>query len=411
MPVKRISTLCLALAVAITTLSCEDVPDPVSPVEPQFAKGGKPGKPVETGSATLLEYYVYRDGTQNFVHIVAEGSFPRVNLNVVQDYHFNGIRNNDFYYEYTTAAPLPVGQADAVTGGVVWKETDVPGTWHIDIPWNGDTWYKIYPDPDDPDPPPVQRIETFFPDFPHIELAEGGDPYAFDIRFQTEEGEYINYFRPQGIVLGGAPVGEAKMVNPGDFHGTGAFIYSYAAYATATTGESVFIADMNVDESSLTCEIKTILMRDGKVKWRETVREVRGTAQVVLSTGISGDPIPDAWIDVMFATGDPTQANLVETSFTTHGAESWAGGWGFGVRFPDGPSTFDIRLAVPYVYSSDLQAGTVYTPAENKGIGSPSESTGWFTINAENTLAEPDGITTRPFPIAFTAPITVTCGK
>jgi hypothetical protein len=153
-------------------------------------------------------------------------------------------------------------------------------------------------------------------------------------------------------------------------------------------------------------------MRDGKDKWRETVTEVQIPARVILSTGIEGESVPKAWIDVMLATGDPENPDLFEASPTTHGADAWAEGWGVSVRIPGDFRSQDLRLAVPYVYASDTPNQTVYTPSLNADTGTPASLTGWFTINDEEGLsAEPVATEPVPFPIALTAPLNLNCGK
>ena len=96
MSAKQLLMLGLASAIALTTTTCKDTANPVMPVDPAFKKGGIPGKPGQNTPVELLEYYIYQESGKNFVHILATGSFPRVNLNVVQDYIFNGIRDDDY---------------------------------------------------------------------------------------------------------------------------------------------------------------------------------------------------------------------------------------------------------------------------------------------------------------------------
>jgi len=400
MSVKCLSTLCITFAVALTTLTCKDTADPLNPVDPQFAKGGIPGAPEETAPVELLEYYVYQEDLKNYVHILARGSFPMVNLNVVQDYFFNGIRDDNYsiFYEYTTAAPLPMGKSDLFEDGL-WVYDEGMEAWHIDIPWNGETWYRIYPDPD---PIPIE-----FPDFPHVELAGStGDPYAFDIRFQKENGDYIAGFQPQGIILGGVPHGPEETAPLGGFHSgdDDGMIYSYATWeSTRGAGVPVFIEHLSLDESSITCEVKTVFVRDGKTKYKKEVTEVFGMAKVILSTGDPGDPIPDAWIDVMFAEyiGEDNPPKLADTFISTHGEEPWANGWGATARFDGARDFLQLHLAVDYVYATDLERGTVYAPALNN----PFEEPGWSTIN-QGPITE-----LGFFPIALTDWIRVDCGK
>lgn len=392
MKVKQILMVGLAFAFVLTTLACEDTADPLSPVDAQYAKGGK-GKPPTSAPVELLEYYVYQDvGGANQVHILASGNFPMVNLNVVQDYIFNGIRddNHSIFYEYTTAAPLPV-PLDG--NGVFDQATEA---WHIDIPWDGETWWWDYSDEQN-----SVRMVAQFPDFPHVGLNGGtADPYAFEVRFQKENGDFLGGGQPQGIILGGVETNQPSRTQPSDasFHRQAGTIYSYATHESAREGVPVFIDHLSLDESSLECSVRTISEGRGKNKTRRQVTEVSGTAQVVL--GDQGGSIPDAWIDVMFATGDVNDPELADSFITTHGSERWATGWGLTARFDGARSSLDLQVAAVYVYATDLQQGTVYDPTLNNPGGEPS----WYTINASITDL-------GSWPMALTMPVTVACGK
>lgn len=400
MSVKRLLTVCLASTIAFTTLTCTDAADPVSPVEPQLARKIKPppAPPVE-----LLEYYIYQQGGENYVHILAKGDFPRANLNVVQDYIFNGIRDDNYsiFYEYTTFAPDPVGAEDLADKGL-WEFDEDAQAWHIDIPWNGETWYRDYDLPDYP------RSETHFPDFPHSNVdGEGGDPYAFDIKFQKENGDYIKGYQPQGIILGGEETHEPVMdvtdlAFNSDFHTDAGTIYSYATYE-GTTGTPIYIDQIIVDESSFTCEVQTIRERIDKVKVTRQVTTVSVRAQVILSSGV-GEPLPEAWIHVMLAKdtdGPDGQPDFLDSFTSTYGSEPWAEGWTVSTQFENDETVFELRLAVPYVYATDLQNQMVYDPVLNQD-GNESD---WYTINA-GPITE-----FNKFPIALTGTFTVNCGK
>ena len=97
-----------------------------------MAKGGngngRGGNGDDTTNYALVEYFVFPHGSGgNLVHVLGEGNVPEVNLNVVHDSPFNGVRDNGVHYEYTTFAPLPAPVS----------ETFPDGTFHIDVPWNG----------------------------------------------------------------------------------------------------------------------------------------------------------------------------------------------------------------------------------------------------------------------------------
>ena len=89
MPVRR-RIIALGLVVGFALLGCTDQ-NLIGPTDAQLAKGGVPGAPGDSPETVeLKEYYVFQNGAgRNFVHILATGDFPLVNLNVVQDYIFN----------------------------------------------------------------------------------------------------------------------------------------------------------------------------------------------------------------------------------------------------------------------------------------------------------------------------------
>jgi len=399
MSVKRLLTVCLAFAITFSGLSCSDAADPVSLVEPQY---GKPIKPPPSAPVELLEYYIYKEGGKNYVHIVATGNVPMVNLNVVQDYFFNGIRDDDYsiFYEYTTSAPDPVSMADLLAKDLV--EIDpISGAWHIDLPWDGETWYRDY------DLEGYPRFETHFPNFPHTGLdGAGADPYAFAVHFQKENGDAIKWFQPQGIILGGEEQYVPVLDQPTDdaFHATVGTIYSYATYAGSTPGTSIFIDQLSFDPGSLSCSVKTIREGRGKNASTRTVTEVSVTTQVILHPLINDLP-PDAWIDVMFALANDGEDGpvLLDSFISTHGSTSWASGWTVSAQFEGDQPISELRLAVPYVYATDLQNQMVYDPAKNTSFTNPSA--GWTTINA-GPISAPGS-----FPIAITKPFSVDCGK
>lgn len=397
MKTHRILILGLIAFVTLGGVACTDVVDPAGSVQPQYARHSKP--PKTTGSPVqLLEYYIYKDASgQNFIHILAKGSFTEVNLNAVQDYIFNGIRDDDnsIYYEYTTFAPAPVAVSDLEAQGLA--ETDPEtGALHMDIPWNGETTYGDYSDPDNP-----VEVPTVFPDLPYVNVdGTTGDPYAFDVRFQSS-GSSLLYVEPQGIILDGVETHEPVM-DPASarLHPGVSRVASYATYESDRTGKPVYIDQFSVDESSLTCTVTRT--HDHKTKTTTTITQVSATARVVLSDGVSGDPVPEGWLDVKFArpTGDPSSPEILDSFASTSGADAWADGWTVSTQLDgaiQGP--IQLQLAVPYVYATDLETPTVYAPNLNKGNSS------WSTLNQEGTT------TLGTWPIAITTPFTVNCGK
>jgi hypothetical protein len=184
------------------------------------------------------------------------------------------------------------------------------------------------------------------------------------------------------------------------FHGDADSIYAYATYSTQETGIPVFIDQIVVDETSIACEVKTIREGRGKEKVISEVTEVSLTARVVLGGGV-GDLIPDAWIDVMLATDGLNGPEFLDSFITTHGSESWANGWTVSTQLENPGAVFPLRLAVPYVYATDLANKTVYDPGSNN----PGNGSVWTTVY--------DGPITAPyeFPYAITASFDVDCSK
>lgn len=398
---KRIGVVLFGVGVALGTLSCGDITHPLDPEGPQYAKGGKPGKPSDPVPVDLKEYFVYQIGGENFVHILAEGTFPRVNLNVVQDYFHDGIRNNDLFYEYTTAAPAPVGPGDPLAG-LVWEEVG-PGTgiWHIDLPFDGKGGFGY---------PEKQYVE--FPDFPPFNTSGPiPDPFTFDVRFQAEDGSYIDGFRPEGIILESDEIGEVSVdLGTHPYH-DGMTVSSYASYTSSRPGHPVFIQDIIVDETSLSCNLKNTRTGTGKDKVTNVVTEVSVGAQVILSAGASGESVAPGWITVMFVTGDPQNPTLHGTAATTHGSDAWATGWGAGAQLPLDARNHEIRFAVIYVYAKDLEHGDVYDASGNRGGGVADPAASWFTV-LDPSIDQEDlaGPLLGSFPIAMTAPLNLDCG-
>jgi len=374
-------------ALALSAIGCSDTADPVAPPEPRFVK---PVRPPSTPPVELLDFYIYQNGEgQNFVHILATGDIPSVNLNVVQDYFFNGIRDGSLHYEYTTLAPRTVAVADLFAQGLGEIDEETGGI-HLDIPWNGENLYR---DSDG------SLIDTFFPDFPHVGLNGTADPYTFDVRFLTEEGESIGYYWPQGIMIGGDVVGTLEMPRPAGhrFHSEVAFISSYATYAGSEAGSFVFIDEITLDETSLSCSVSTIRERIDGVKVTRAVTRVSGSARVVLAS-TAGSGVPDGWLEVHVArqSGDPQHPTLESTFSSTPSADGWANGWGFSATLDGAYPSLEFQLAVDYVFAQDMQTPSVYDPSLNS-------NSGFTTLNASG-ISSPGS-----WPIALTGVVTVDC--
>lgn len=380
MKLKRVPLVLVAFVLVVAAASCSDTVEPLNPVDPQFAKGGKPGGgPSPSPTVDLVEYYVFQDGQgQDQVHIVARGDFATANLNVVQDYYFNGYRDDDGspYYEYTTMAPDPV----PLEGNGSWDEA--LGAWHMDIPWDGMAGAR---DPNDP----TQRIMVEFPDFPHVALA-GGDPYAFDLKFQAGNGDILSGFQPHGIILGGTDGGATTQTlgqghHPGD-------VRSYAVYASSTPPSPVWIEDIGL-ASDFTCQTRTVTEGRGKTKTTRQVTELSGNVRVALRT--ASGPDTTAWMDVSLAqtTGDPLNPVLLDTWTNTHSADAFAAGYPVTAQVESGGGDITIQVAVPYVYATLVELAQAYDPSLNQVM----------TRN-RNPVSE-----MGQWPLALSQPVTLTC--
>jgi hypothetical protein len=370
---RRFSVPLLALILILPTLSCQDRTDPVSPVEPQFAKGGKPSKPTEPAPFELLEYFIHRDETEgNVVHIAGKGAPGTVTLYVVQDYFFNATRDVfDLFFEYSTGAPgtflvEEVGELDPDQG-----------TFHIDIPWNGET----------------KDLGIQFPDYPQV---DGPDPYAFDIIFRTVAGDYISESHPQGILFPGVDAGASNAVIESDHHPGVNDVYSYAAFdSPITEPPAVYIDEIAVDENSFACEVVTIRERVDGVKETRQVRRVSGPAKVVVRNYNDG-AIADGRIDVHLATGTADSPVFNESFISTRGTSSWADGWGVSSEFSGGEGEFEFFFIVDYVYATDLENSFVYDPSKNRNVGFETHS-----FSSSEFLGS--------WPYAVVGPLTVDC--
>ncbi|MCJ7627608.1 MAG: hypothetical protein MUO50_04375 [Longimicrobiales bacterium] len=194
MSLKRLSILTAVGLILMLPSSCGRDDDGVGLLEPQFAKGGKPGAPAEE-TFELREFYIFRDASgQSVVHVVGKGKVDRLNLSAVQDYAFNGMADDDHtpHYEYSTGPPLPVAVSQ-----------NDEGIFHVDVPWAGEREVD----------PETRVVTEYFKDFPTSDVdGRGGDPFAFWMWYLRDgETGALKLFEPQGIVLNGKETFSAKM--------------------------------------------------------------------------------------------------------------------------------------------------------------------------------------------------------
>lgn len=378
---KRAPALLMVAAVT-ALLGCQDSTDMMAPTAPQMAKGGKPGKP-DGGTYRLLEYFVYRgaDAT-DYVHVVGEGEVEAVNLNAVQDYFFNGIRddNDSPHYEYTTFTPGPVAPEPGLE----------EGTFHIDVPWNGETreW----------DPAAQTYVDDYYRDFLIADVdGDGADPFAFDVRFQTQAGDFLAAYQPQGVVLDGQETYEAYLSGVASaYHQDVSQVYSYATSKGDPADGEVFLTSVAL--SNVSCEIVTIREGRGKDKTTRDVARVTGTASV--RTGSTSGETPSTWMELhlvdvttgtpVFARGavfddgnpaDGVDVTLTQDFSTVH------------------QSPMLVHLAVDYVYPTREYWSFAYDPSQNTEAGFFTDWPGPATQVGD------------PWPVAYApvVPIAVTC--
>ena len=349
--VTRPRIIALGLAVGIALFGCTDQ-NLLGPTDAQLAKGGNKGKSDKTGEPALLEYWVIPDATHgNLIHVAGTGNVDSVNANVVYDYFFNGIRDDNFpsdqHYEYQYAPPLP------------FPTTQTDAGWHADIPWNGQ---RATPTND----------RTPFPDYLVTDVdGYGGDPFAFDVRF-VKGGNVVGGMQPQGVIVGGVVQGPQPVTVTSEFdpaHGEQA-VNSYAVFKGDTPAGSVWITSISMSGAS--CERRS--SREGRGKNAVVVWSRRVTADFAVSFGHAGPyPTPTdsspsyLWVEFHLmddGTGEISN-RAVENAFTLSPQIS-----GTAVMdLPDSDADFDLKFVVDYVFPSGDFMDYTYDPANNSNVG------------------------------------------
>lgn len=378
---KKILKRSLLIAVMALAAGCGDAPQPLDLVEPQMAKGGngKGGQGSDTGTYALLEYFVYQDAELgNVVHVVGEGDVPTVNLNVVHDNPFNGIRDSGIHYEYTTFAPLPVPVADPLSDN----------KFHVDIPWNGLRH--------DPSQARIDagEVKRWFSDFLVSDVdASGADPFAFDVRFLSDQGSLL-YTWPQGIIMEGTETGDAEAQNVKGLGHDEMSVRSYATYKGDVPPKSVYLTEV----SFTNVQCKVVSVREGRGKNATTRDVARITGDYGINTWSTGGIQPSTWVEFhMVDVTDPTHPVFSDGRSADDGNPA-DGIYGSFVRdfdvVPQGPVS--VVLAVDYVFPTRDEWNWAYNPALNTNDGFTTEST---LIRA---LGDPS-------PTAFSATSEITC--
>ncbi len=355
------------------------------PTGPQFAKGGGKGKP--GAEPTLQEYWVIPSPEfGNLIHVAGDGSVDAVNPGVVFDHFFNGIRDDDppsdAHYEYFYAGPPAT---------VVEQFAD--GTWHVDIPWNGDRGQNagLYRNS------PVTDVH-----------GSGADPFAFRLRFDLD-GDRVGVEYPQGVTVGGVAGEPSATVVSEIFpeHGT-QVVRSYATFLGATSQGTASIAALTM--TSPQCTLETTTTGKGKPSERVTVTVRAITATVGINLALAG-PVeipPDnvssiVWIEFHYrdaTTGAITSRQTVtlageSTSMTVYG------------DLPAGES-FPLEFVIDYVYPIGDWLNYVYDPGQNN----VATTAGFGIVPWSGPQTSPMPQTTPRtglFPVATTGTAAVTC--
>jgi hypothetical protein len=383
--VKRIfpPTRLLWMSVAVLALACQQDNGLVAPDGQLLAKGGHGGKPGSGGTYSLLEYFIYHADGTNYIHVVGEGDVDFVNPEVVQDYFFNGIRDDNYsqHYEYTTSSPPAASAEPGLT----------PGTFHVDIPWNGDT--RVY------DPVTESFVTDLFRDFLIADLdGQGADPFTFGLAFQAADYSMLAGFQPQGVVMDGQETNMAETSVDSDYHTELSDVTSYATYAGAAPDGEIFLTTVSVDPSSVSCQIVTVSQGKGKNRTTSQVTQVSG--HVSVQTGSSTGETPSAWVEMHFVdvtvpnapvytTG--TVASLSDPVFDVDATLTQA--------FSGMHNSVALQFAVDYMFPTHDHWSYAYDPAQNANSGF---TTSW---------AGPATQVGDPWPVALapTVPIQVTC--
>ncbi len=386
----RSRSLVLGIAIGIIYLGCT-VDNPTSPTDAQLAKGGNKGKPGEV-EPQLMEYWIFQDASGgNLIHVAGTGKVDSVNANVVFDYFFNGIRDDNYpsddHYEYQYVLPLsfPVDQTD--------------DGWHADIPWNGER---------ELDRPPYSTASQYRDALVTDVDGTGGDPYAFSMRL-VRGSNVVGWFQPQGVFLGGVETGSATYSVESQFSNHGPQnVTSYAVYMGDGHTGTVTIASISM--TSPTCKLTQY--REGKGKnavWIQT-RTVTADYSIDLTFFPEPPPIaPDSssnytWVEFHFVDNQTISHRRTERAWEPDGIISGTA----MLVLPDGDPDFDLAFAVDYVYPTGPLMDYAYDPANNSNVGfATTAGFGGAPWTGAQTAADAgQGL----FPVATTPAVAVSCG-
>jgi hypothetical protein len=391
---KRSALVVVALGLLVATGSCRERSNPISPPEPQMAKGGKPTGPAASTEPDLQEFWVYTTDDEQCVHIVMSGTYASLGFNPAYDYFFNGWQDVDDHYEvYQTGFP---------GGDIQYREVDGVALGHTDICYHGERQYTT----DGP---------VYFKDFPTTDVdGSGGDPIALvpvAVIESTDRTQSFRQFRPRGVVVGGqverrTESDVASIWHDGAFPEVRSFAISHGEEAT----KRLFVGALSID--NVTCTATTATTGSGRNKQRVAIAKVDLGAEL----GISADPGVEYWVEThvlvfpevdghqgsepIFVSPRKTFNDATGSSLTTTSSASFQTDLA-------GQAVY-VELAVDYLWGFD--SDYVYDPRQNAvphttaGFGYGTDGNAWnASTNASTTLD--DG----KFPVAHSDAVRVVC--
>lgn len=385
----RIVVLAIGMAAGVTFLACS-IDSPTNPIDSQFAKGGNKGKPGGGVKPELKEYWIIPDGSGgNLIHVAGTGDVDSVNANVVFDYFFNGIRDDNYpsddHYEYQYGAPLPYPVEQTTDG------------WHADIPWNGGR---------EVDYPPYSTASQYRDALVTNLYGTGADPYAFSLRY-VKGPNVVGGSQPQGVVLDGVETGMATADAVASQYHADQDVTSYAKYNGDDPDGTVWIAA--IDITTPTCE--NTQYREGKGKnavWIQT-RTVTADFSIQLGYTQPAPPLDEnlnyTWMEVHFVDvdGEVISKRNVVSPYEPGGLITGT----ISLALPDGPPSFNVSFAVDYVYPSGPLKDYAYDPGSNEEVG--FTTTAGFGGGQWFVQTEAD-VSQGHFPVAMTPAVAVSCG-